>query len=456
LKAHLKLTMSSLGKSSTQVLVALFLTALVTVLTLSNPVEAQSKTILVPDDYTTIQSAIDHASARDTVFVKNGTYDGPVNQTIVINKNISIIGENVNSTIIKLYPAYNMTWLFATAFTTYSDAIAITADNFKIQNLTIILENQGGFITAKGNGIEITNNNISTGVSTGVDVNGSNCKIDNNTVDGHIQLAGSYSEIAENNVSSIFIYGSHNTIERNICESISLGYEPNNANNNLILGNTIINNNYGNSGIFLSNSNDNFFCKNKLSGIFGYGIELWNSNNNTITANDIANSQLATITEGNSSDNKIYLNNFFKDNNWRDYIYDEYTDPNIRAANPTLTISTNIWDFDKKGNYWGNYNGSDLNNDGIGDTPYVINVNNQDNFPLMAPIDIDSINLTLPEWALASLPTPSPSINPVPEPQPELFPTATIIVISMVALVVCISIALLLHRRHRKTARFVE
>jgi parallel beta-helix repeat protein len=443
--------MSSLGKSLALVFVALFLTSLVTVLSLSTPAEAQSKTIVVPDDYTTIQSAIDHASARDTVFFKNGTYEGPINQTIVINKNISIIGENVNSTIIKLYPAYNMTWLFATAFTTYSDAIAITADNFKIQNLTVIVENQGGFITAKGNGIEITSNNIRTGVSTGVNVNGTSCKISNNTVDGHIQLAGSYSEIAENYVSSIFIYGSHNTIKRNICESsISLGYESNNANNNLILGNSIINNNYGNSGIFLSYSNDNFFCKNKLSGIFGYGIELWNSNNNTITANDVTNSQLATITEGNSSNNKIYLNNFIKNNNWRDYIYDEYTDPNIRAAYPTLTISTNIWDFDKKGNHWGNYNGSDLNNDGIGDTPYVINVNNQDNFPLMVPTDIDSINVTLPEWTFASLPTPSPSINPLPEPKPELFSNATIVVISMVALVVCISIALVLHRRHRK------
>ena len=49
-------------------------------------------------------------------------------------------------------------------------------------------------------------------------MNGSSCKIANNTVDGHIQLAGSYSEIADNSVPSIYIYGSHNTIERNTCE----------------------------------------------------------------------------------------------------------------------------------------------------------------------------------------------------------------------------------------------
>jgi nitrous oxidase accessory protein len=322
-----------------------------------------------------------------------------------------------------------------------------------MQNLTVLVENQGGFITAKGNGIEITNNNIRTGVSTGVDVNGSSRKIANNTVDGHIQLVGSYSEIAHNSVSSIFIYGSHNIIERNICESISLGYESNNANSNLILGNSIINNDYGNSGIFLSYSNDNFFCKNKLSGIFGYGMELWNSNNNTITANDVINSQLATITEGNSSNNKIYLNNFIKNNNWKDYIYDPYVDPNIRYAYPSLTMSTNIWDFDKKGNHWGNYNGSDLNNDGKGDTPYVINANNQDNFPLMAPIDTDSINVTLPEWASASFPTPSPTINPSPEPQSEPFPTATVATVSVALAAVVVAAGLLVcFKKHQRKA----
>jgi parallel beta-helix repeat protein len=392
----------------------------------SVPIDAKTRTIVVPDDYPTITSAIENVRDGDTVLIKNGTYDGPVNQTVVVNKNISIIGENVNGTIIKLYPAYNMTWLFASAFTSYSDAIAITADNCKIQNLTIIFDNQGGYITARGNGNELTGNNIHTGLSTGVNVNGSNCKIDNNTVDGNIQLTGSYSEITDNSASSIYIYGSHNTVERNICACIGLGYESNGADSNLILGNSIINDNYGTSGISLSWSNDNFFCKNKFSGTLGYGMELWNSNNNTIIANDVVDCQVAVIAEGNSSNNKIYHNNFIKTNFWRDYVYDQYTDSNIRDAYPSLTMSTNIWDFDKKGNHWGNYNGSDLNLDGIGDTPYVINANNQDNFPLIAPIDIDSVNVTLPEWAFVSPPTSSPSINPSPEPQTEPSPTATV------------------------------
>jgi hypothetical protein len=45
--------------------------------------------------------------------------------------------------------------------------------------------------------------------------------------------------------------------------------------------------------------------------------------------------------------------------------------------------SVNVWNYGDEGNYWSNYNGQDLNVDGIGDQPYVIDENNQDNYPLM-------------------------------------------------------------------------
>ena len=34
------------------------------------------------------------------------------------------------------------------------------------------------------------------------------------------------------------------------------------------------------------------------------------------------------------------------------------------------------------GNYWDDYTGSDTNGDGIGETPYIIDENNIDNYPL--------------------------------------------------------------------------
>jgi len=45
----------------------------------------------------------------------------------------------------------------------------------------------------------------------------------------------------------------------------------------------------------------------------------------------------------------------------------------------------NTWDhgYPSGGNYWSNYNGTDSDGDGIGDTPYIIDENNQDRYPLM-------------------------------------------------------------------------
>jgi nitrous oxidase accessory protein NosD len=58
-----------------------------------------------------------------------------------------------------------------------------------------------------------------------------------------------------------------------------------------------------------------------------------------------------------------------------------------------------MWNNDNEGNYWSNYNGTDINHDGIGDTPIGIFQSQQDqahiiweyqtlekdNYPLMKP-----------------------------------------------------------------------
>lgn len=51
------------------------------------------------------------------------------------------------------------------------------------------------------------------------------------------------------------------------------------------------------------------------------------------------------------------------------------------------------WDYNVRGNFWSDYNGTDTNGDGIGDTLYVIDVLNYDRFPLIeSPVQ----PLTLP------------------------------------------------------------
>jgi hypothetical protein len=91
-----------MGKSAAAMLVLVFLTASCIIMPLS--VNAGSRTIVVPDDYQTIAAAIGNATDGDTVLVKKGTYEGPINQTLVIDKRLSLIAEGAGNTKINLHP----------------------------------------------------------------------------------------------------------------------------------------------------------------------------------------------------------------------------------------------------------------------------------------------------------------------------------------------------------------
>ena len=52
------------------------------------------------------------------------------------------------------------------------------------------------------------------------------------------------------------------------------------------------------------------------------------------------------------------------------------------------------------GNHWSDYFSMDVDGDGIGDTPYVIDENNQDNYPLLHPWGTPEVTLLNVENAL--------------------------------------------------------
>jgi hypothetical protein len=69
------------------------------------------------------------------------------------------------------------------------------------------------------------------------------------------------------------------------------------------------------------------------------------------------------------------------------------------VANPST------WDNGIRGNYWSDYqtrytNASEIGNTGIGDTPFYINDNNIDHYPLMEPKEIPEVqsNYVIPEF----------------------------------------------------------
>src|SRR5271157_1645342 len=174
--------------------------------------------------------------------------------------------------------------------------------------------------------------------------------------------------------------------------------------NSSISGCTIANSVYG---ITLDESSLNTISGNSITTNHYHGIFLDSSTNNTIVGNDLAaNGQDGIVLMDGSSFNVVSGNNITESgdygvslssaNNW---IYRNNFVNNTHQACSILIGSTNIWDIGYEGNYWSDYNGTDANHDGIGDTPYVIDANNTDNYPLMVQYAIpefpSSLILTL-------------------------------------------------------------
>lgn len=316
-------------------------------------VKAQPRTIIVPDDYATIQEAIDATKDGDIVFVKEGTYEEPKNQTLTITKNISLIAENPGNTTINLHPQKNTYKILHETFTNYDNPLTIKANYVKIQ------------------GFKIT------------------------TDGGSINVTGNHNQIIQNKICSLaYISGYNNTVIANIMERVYLT----SFHSGIISNNSFIAIRIGR----YDPCNYNIISKNKIEGTSYQCIEISGSSHNIFTANHIVNFDENYSGIGvsiyNTSNNTFFRNNF------------------IKTRTP-VSVQTDVcvWDFNGEGNYWSDYDGVDWNRDGIGDTSFQINDNNVDNFPLIRPFDLESFSVDVSEW-VSSLPI-LPSTTPTSEPE---------------------------------------
>jgi nitrous oxidase accessory protein NosD len=110
---------------------------------------------------------------------------------------------------------------------------------------------------------------------------------------------------------------------------------------------------------------------------FGYCVHIENgAADNLIMGNNLVNAGSAvTVYRSSGGNNTFRLNNFVGNSN--DFVG---------------------WTGDVDGNFWSNYAGFDGDEDGVSDTPYVINDHCRDGHPLMAPFDVSSVTVELPEW----------------------------------------------------------
>jgi len=216
-----------------------------------------------------------------------------------------------------------------------------------------------------------------------------NLNLSKNTV-GIILVSTVNSKVTKNSVEvphyGIFVYNSSgNTIANNFVFKGGIGIFLHSAFQNELIGNSITD---ATSGITLEFSNANIIDGNIVLGGSG-GIRLDGSNNNTVRKNVVKDcEQLALSVWRNASQNLFYLNSLIDNiKNVEPY----------RPRSPAFPI--NIWDNGTVGNFWDDYHGTDNNDDGIGDTPYVIDENNQDNYPLMEPAVIPEF----PSWIILPL-----------------------------------------------------
>jgi len=282
-------------------------------------------TIRIHTTYTqkiTIQGLIDNASRGDTIYLPKGTYY----EHLYINKSLTLIGAPTtidgNGTRYAVY----------------------------IENVDLFPETRGP-VTVKN--LVLQNALDGIYISCGCpNCTIEDCTIQNTTYAMPMCDARNFTiknNLFRNNTSGIDFYGIGNTF----------------------IGNRI-ENTYGNAillcGDHIWSSTNNTFQDNiLLDNYVGIYIVCY-SNNNTFFRNTFINSTYANMIIELSQSNLIYYNNFFKRGSQVMFIGVEYL---------------NFWSNGTHGNYWSDYNGTDLESDGIGDVPYYVTELNFDPYPLM-------------------------------------------------------------------------
>lgn len=302
---------------------------------------------IVPDDHPTIQAAINNASDGDAIFVRNGTYY----ENVILNKTVSLIGESRNTTI--------------SGGDGRGNVVYVAADNTLIKRFTItnniIPDNStSGIYLFNREKVTITDLRVE-GFIEGIILNAST----------HIMIQ--HSILTDNGKGIRLEESSETTILENDISQNAGAILLRSSSNNTITKNNIINNGMGIS-LFFYNSWYNTIAENYFRNNDVYAISLYKCSNTTITRNVIAGYCPYTccgIRLSQASNNLIYHNSFL--HNTIQVVSDK---------------SVNLWEnsYLHEGNYWSDYGGVDSDGDKIGDSPYVIDENNTDHFPLTQPL----------------------------------------------------------------------
>jgi parallel beta-helix repeat protein len=331
-----------------------------------NTPKVEAATIRVPEDWPTIQLAINNAYPGDTILVNVGTYA----EYVLVNKSVTLKGTNRQSII--------------TGAATPTRVVDVRASNVEISGFTIQCPTKsyhGIWVEPPVNNyytnVDIMDNTIIGGNTAIFYARSSSCDILNNTLKGltgsayGIRLYDStYNTIAENWVNGSGVYG--------------INFYASSHHNNMTK-NTVTKSRYG---VHLEYSNYTTMYLNVIESNTEYAIRLSYTFNSLIKGNTMKNNKYGVYI-WNCSQNQFYYNNFITNTIQQEH----YAVP--------ATNKSNTWDTDTppparaKGNYWSDYGGVDdgsgvgrwgeprYASDGVGDT--LIPHQGLDTYPLMYP-----------------------------------------------------------------------